>query len=338
MKFSTILAPTSALLTITAALSVDFFYTVTNNTCSYEHNTIIANQVLIHGGICGYQPDTARIYGCPAPDPTCWTWNERCAGAGGTTGLAGAQVTCNRAGTVWCCNALAGERCTTMANQINVCISNFTSPNAGVSIADANAKYQSVIGIAGSSISATSQTKDPTPFTTVAYALSTSMSSLSITSMSSSTSTTASRPASTANSTSTTSPTLAPMDTGSVSSGLSGGAIGGIAAGIVVVIVLAVVGAILYFMRRRKRNRSSQRVSQSHTAEMPAYTDSLNTTKSTSAVYASHMAERSQQLRYGGHHAASQKETKMSLSELDGNGNRRVEMSGETLGAKYEVG
>lgn len=246
-------------------------------------------------------------------------------------------MTCNRAGTVWCCNALAGERCTTTANQINVCISNFTSPNAGVSIADANAKYQSVIGTAGSSISATSQTKDPTPFTTVAYALSTSVSSVSTTSMSSSTTTTASRPASAADSTSTTSPTLAPLNTGSVSSGLSGGAIGGIAAGVVVVIMLAVVGAILYFMRRRKRNRSSQRVSQSHTAEMAAYTDSLDTTMSTPAIYASHMAEQSQQLRYGGQHAASQKATKVFLSELDGNGNRRVEMSGETLGLKHEV-
>lgn len=246
-------------------------------------------------------------------------------------------MTCNRAGTVWCCNAVAGETCTTTANQINVCISNFTSPNAGISVADADAKYQSVIGIAGSSMIATSQTKVPTPFTTVAYALSADVSGASTTSISSSTLTTASSPASAASSSGTTSTTLAPLVTASESSGLTGGAVGGIVAGVVVVVVLTVVGAILYFMERGRRNRSPQRVSYSDTAEMADYTTSLDTTMSTPAFYASNTAERGQQLRYGGYHAASQREKEIFMSELDGNGNRRVEIGGETPGAKYEI-
>lgn len=138
--------------------TVQFFYTETRDTCDYNGTDVALIGPTTQGGVCAYRADYARMYGCPAPEARCWTWAEYC-----NEGAVG-QIVCTRGDYSFCCNALAGEKCTVAEGQINVCNSDFFSPNSGVSVQQANKIYHAAVG--SSKITATSQTTDPTPFLT----------------------------------------------------------------------------------------------------------------------------------------------------------------------------
>lgn len=176
---------------------------------------------------------------------------------------------------------MAGETCTTAQGQINICVSNFTSPNSGVSIDDANAAYLKALGV--SNVTATSQSVDPTPFSTrtlSSTAASSTSSSLSATSPSDSTTPTLFTSTPTLSSAAGTAAAESPNSSTQVNvshgSSISGGAIAGIVVGVVGGI--AIVGAAFFLLGKRMRNRSgSDALLAKHQlpspAEVSAYSD-----------------------------------------------------------------
>lgn len=246
-----------------------------------------------------------RIYACPSLDPTCWTWAETCNDSGV------GQTVCNRAGTVFCCNSVAGKTCTTTANQINDCISNFTSPNSGVSTAQANEVYLSALGV--SNVTETTQTVDPTPFSTRDFA-SSSVSSSSSSSPDASaitTSSTASHGSSPAPTSGTAadaqSTTGAAASSSSSSSGLSGGAIAGIVIGAIA--ALAIIGGVFFLLGRKRRSNRQNHPDPKETPD----------TSAGSAAYVSAHEKTNMGTYYGG-------QSRTGVSDLRIDGNRMVEM------------
>ncbi|KAJ9656626.1 hypothetical protein H2198_004860 [Neophaeococcomyces mojaviensis] len=248
MRYTTIFAAVAASSNLVLGQSVEFFYTDTVDLCSIDGASIPATDQTTHGGVCAYRQDVARVYACPAPDPTCWTYYETCVN-GGSTG----QTVCNRNNAVWCCNSVAGETCTTTQGQINVCISNFTSPNSGVSVDQANQKYLSALGV--SNVTATSQTVDPSPFSTRIFSNTVTSTTSSSTSSAGPSTLSSSGAASTSDTgllpTSTSSPSATAAS--SSGSGISGGAIAGIVIGAIVAI--AIIGAGFFLLGRRNKNK-----------------------------------------------------------------------------------
>lgn len=304
---------------LASAQTVEFFYTDTIDTCEFKGASITANEQTTHGGVCAYRQDVERVYGCPSPDPTCWTWAQDC-----NDSDAG-QTVCNRGGTVFCCNAVAGETCTTTDGQINVCISNFTSPNSGVSSEQANQVYLSALGV--SNVTATTQTVDPTPFSTrnlVSTSATSSSSSASTTVDSTSTAAgsssdhTSSSASATGTATGAESNTTIVATSGSSSSGLSGGAIAGIVIGAIA--GLAIIGGLFFLLGRKRRpNRQNQLGSK----EMPV----------TSAVPTAYNSS-SGKMNTG--YYGSQSQT--GVSELGSDGHERAEMpASETARSRYEM-
>lgn len=166
------------------------------------------------------------------------------------------QVVCNRGGTVFCCNSVAGESCTTTPGQINICISNFTSPNSGISKDAAYSKYLAALG--SSTITTTSQIITPSPFSTLNPSKTPTPSSTSTTSSFVSTPT-STFPSSTFL---LTSPSLTPSSYGFSSSSATAahipqGAIAGIVVGVLA--GLAILFGVIFVYRRQLQKRNQER-------------------------------------------------------------------------------
>ena len=295
-------APFVATGAVVAAQTIEFFYTETLDLCKIDSASIPANEQTTHGGVCAYRRDVARVYGCPSPDPTCWTFAEQC----NESNIG--QTVCNRAGSVWCCNAVAGESCTTTSGQINVCISNFTSPNSGVDTAQANKIYQSAIGL--STVTATSQSVDPTPFSTrnlVSTASTASVSQSTVVSLTSSSNGKSSQTPSTSSGTGAaqnTGANSANLPVTSSNSGLSDGAIAGIVIGAIAALLIG--GLAVFFIMRKKRNSAESHEPSKDVSEASAG----------SSAYAS-----SNEKKHGGYYAAEN-----TPSEMGSENQMRAEM------------
>lgn len=157
---------------------------------------------------------------------------------------------------MFCCNSVAGESCTTTPGQINICISNFTSPNSGISKDVAYSKYLAALGL--STITATSQTITPSPFSTL------NPSKTPTTSSTSTTSSSVSTPTSTFPSSTflLMSPSSTPSSYGFSSSSataahISPGAIAGIVVGVLA--GLAILFGVIFVYRRQLRKRNQER-------------------------------------------------------------------------------
>ncbi|RDW73143.1 hypothetical protein BP6252_07050 [Coleophoma cylindrospora] len=223
-----------------------------------------ANGNSAHGGVCAYVSQTNRVYACPAPDPGCWAWYQTC---GKGDAASSSQIYCTGSGTSWCCTA--DETCTPNVGQINICVSAFGSPNSGESLAIANSVELSALGV--TTITATSETATPTPFSSAVYdatGTTTSSSSISSTPSSSSTSvgtsssslvstspsrTTSSQTSSASGAASASSTTI-PVSSNRSKSGLSGGAIAGIVIGSVAGVTII---ASLFFLWGKQHAGSS---------------------------------------------------------------------------------
>jgi hypothetical protein len=292
-----LLAAIAASAHLASAQKVEFFYTKTLDICAIYGVSMPANEITTHGGVCAYRRDVARVYGCPSSsNPKCWTWNQTC-----NEDLIG-QAVCNRVNTQWCCNAVAGETCATGDNKINICISNFTSPQEGISMDEANQVY--LAAISKTSVMATKQSVQPTPFSTR---------QLDSTAAPTLTSTTTSG-------TSTSTGTPAPTDNTRPSAGsnsdrlsVSGGAIAGIVIGVLAVI--AIVGGLFWLLRRRKNKKNgmtgAKKVPTAAAGELAAYHSS------------------NQRTTFGGNytgHGHDRCEILVIPSEIDSVGYRRAEM------------
>lgn len=312
-----------AFTNIAVAMQVNFFYSEVVDRCKFKGQSITANDNSQHGGVCAFAPVTERVYACPAPDPACWTWYEDVshefkanftrAQTCNANGIG--QTVCNRGDTQFCCNSVAGETCTTTEGQINVCISNFTSPNNGISPSAANSVYLQALGL--NSVTATSQTADPSAFSTLSPSrLPTTTSSVATSS--SSISNASPTVPSTSSLASLATASNAAVNTGSpnhlaTQSGLSVGAIAGIVLG--ALIGLAVIGTAAFFIvRQRKRSRHQKHTISEHHAVTPlAYT------------------ENNEKARFGNHYGGE------TPSEIDSE-RSRVEMSAHSQATRrYEM-
>jgi hypothetical protein len=296
-----LLAAIAASAHFVSAQKVEFFYTETLNICAIYGVSMPANEITTHGGVCAYRRDVDRVYGCPSSsNPKCWTWYQTC-----NENLIG-QAVCNRGDNQWCCNAVAGETCPTGDNKINICISNFTSPQEGMSTDEANQVYSAAIS--NTSVTATKQIVQPTPFSTRQLD-STAAPTLTST-MTSGTSTSTGTPAPTEN----TSPSAS---SNSDSLSVSGGAIAGIVIGVLAVI--AIVGGLFWLLRRRKNKKNGM----TGTKEAP------KAAAGESAAYHSS----NQRTTFGGYytgHGHDRSEIVVTPSELGSAGHGRAEMSAAT--------
>ncbi|KAF2663731.1 hypothetical protein BT63DRAFT_111069 [Microthyrium microscopicum] len=199
-------------------------------------NTFPASNNTANGGLCAYLPNTNRLYACPAPDPTCWAFNQSC--KGGTNTPSADQILCGASNSAdqWCCAQY--ETCTTSVGQINVCVSSFNSPNKGTTPAEARAaEYKD---LPSASIKTDAPTATPSAFSTRQLGAAAKSSDSSSSQSSGSSSSTSS------------SGSAATSSSASSSSGISGGAIAGIVIGALAVLAIA-IGAIVFFMMRRKK-------------------------------------------------------------------------------------
>jgi hypothetical protein len=215
-----------------------FFYT-TEPTCVYEGVSLAANQTS-DGSLCAVLPNLTPpvVFGCPAPDPVCWTYAPDCTGKNSTTPGTD-QFQCNNGGPdLWCCPT--ETLCTTTFNQINVCWGKFANPNSGV-------PPQAAQSIASIAMAASSSS-----------AVASRLSALSATLSNTVTSSTASSSSGSSSSGTTTAtgagggPTETNSASGSSSHGLSGGAIAGIVIGAIAVLALIVTVLLLLMSRRKK--------------------------------------------------------------------------------------
>jgi hypothetical protein len=120
-----------------------FFYSSEFDTCDWLGNSITATNNTENGGLCAYEESTQRVYACPAPDVTCWTFGQTCGKGIGSAGPN--QIACSNDGDVWCC--AGDETCTLSPNQVNVCISNFTNHNANVQPSAAASAEYAALGV-----------------------------------------------------------------------------------------------------------------------------------------------------------------------------------------------
>lgn len=286
-----VIATVLACAHLAACQNVDFFYTETIDTCQLNGAYMLADDETTHGGVCAYRQDVERVYACPSPDQSCWTWAQECNDSGV------GQTVCNKGGSVFCCNAVAGETCTEQEGQINICISEFASPNSGVSTEQANEVYLAALGV--SNVTGTTQTADPTVFSTR------NLASTAVSSSSTGASTTTTSGSST--STSTSSPTGTPAPPSPDPSGISGGAIAGIVVGAAA--GLAIIAAIFFFLARKRRS-SGHKTESKYTpvtpSEATAYDSSVEKTNA-------------------GVHNGSPGQT--GMSELGSDGHGRAELS-----------
>jgi hypothetical protein len=120
-----------------------FFYSSEFDICDWLGNSIPAANNTERGGLCAYEESTQRVYACPAPGATCWTFGQTCGKGIGSAGPN--QIACNNDGDVWCC--AGDETCTLNPNQVNVCISNFTNHNANVQPSAAVSAEYAALGV-----------------------------------------------------------------------------------------------------------------------------------------------------------------------------------------------
>ncbi|KAF2396632.1 hypothetical protein EJ06DRAFT_227330 [Trichodelitschia bisporula] len=274
------LLPTGLLLVPgTAAYIVDFFISPARDLCNYKGVRFSAANNTDRGGVCAYNRQNDRVYGCPAPDPDCWTFAETC--RGGTAKAGDGQRLCVANTNSWCCRV--DEDCV-RSSAINVCISLFAPPTKNQPIAEANAAEMKALGVTAlAQITVTTQSADPTPFATLSAR---GVSEDETTSTSSASTRASAKASTTATAEETTTgadgETLVVAKTGSRSStrtvtehmatagigptspategqqkkeGMSGGAIAGIVVGALAIVALTTLLFVVMAHRRRRRER-----------------------------------------------------------------------------------